>query len=149
MYAQFFTHFRYRSKYCSRFFQETIIIQILVASFLGVLFMESGTDKIFDWRGNMEFLKGHFDETGFRELVPFLLGVVALVELAAGLLSSLGVIQLIFYADNTYAFYGAAVSALALIMLFFGQRIAKDYKGAATLATYFLLTLVGMFLLNY
>lgn len=131
------------------FFEQTIVIQIMVALFLGILFMESGTDKIFDWRGNVEFLRGHFDDTGLREMVPILLSVVTLVELSAGLLSSLGVVQLIFYDDNTYAFYGAAVSALALIMLFFGQRIAKDYKGAATLATYFILTLVGMFILNY
>ncbi len=130
-------------------FEQTIIIQIFVAMFLGILFMESGTDKIFDWKGNLEFLRGHFDDTGLREMVPFLLGIVTLVELAAGLLSSLGVVKLLFYDDNTYAFYGAAVSSLALLMLFFGQRIAKDYKGAATVATYFILTLVGMFILNY
>ncbi len=130
-------------------FEETLVIQVMVALFLGILFMESGTDKIFNWKGNLEFLRSHFDDTGLREMVPFLLGLVTLVELSAGLLSSLGVVQLIFYDENTYAFYGAAVSALALLMLFFGQRVAKDYKGAATLATYFILTLVGMFVLNY
>ena len=35
----------------------------------------------------------------------------------------------------------------AIIALFFGQRIAKDYAGAAVLVPYFLLTLVAIYLL--
>jgi hypothetical protein len=35
---------------------------------------------------------------------------------------------------------------LTLTALFFGQRIAKDYPGAAVLVPYFLLTLVLMYL---
>jgi hypothetical protein len=31
-------------------------------------------------------------------------------------------------------------------MLFFGQRLAKDYAGAAVLASYFLLVLFGLYL---
>jgi hypothetical protein len=36
------------------------------------------------------------------------------------------------------------VAALAFTSLFFGQRLAKDYTGAALLVPYFLLALVGM-----
>jgi diacylglycerol kinase len=39
------------------------------------------------------------------------------------------------------------VAALNLIMLFFGQRVAKDYGGAAILVPYFILTMVGLFVL--
>ena len=49
--------------------------------------------------------------------------------------------------DSTVAFYGAVISAVAVIALFFGQRIAKDYAGAAVLVPYFLLTLVAIYLL--
>jgi hypothetical protein len=45
------------------------------------------------------------------------------------------------------AFYGAVISAVAIIALFFGQRMAKDYAGAAVLVPYFLLTLVAIYLL--
>jgi diacylglycerol kinase len=34
-----------------------------------------------------------------------------------------------------------------VLALFFGQRIAKDYAGAAVLVPYFLLVLVAMYLL--
>jgi hypothetical protein len=36
---------------------------------------------------------------------------------------------------------------LALTMLFAGQRIAKDYEGAATLATYFGAALLSLLLM--
>jgi diacylglycerol kinase len=45
------------------------------------------------------------------------------------------------------AFYGAVVSALSILALFFGQRMAKDYAGAAVLVPYFLLCLVAIYLL--
>ena len=37
--------------------------------------------------------------------------------------------------------------AAAIIALFFGQRVAKEYAGAAVLVPYFLLTLVAIYLL--
>ena len=49
--------------------------------------------------------------------------------------------------DSTIALYGAIVSAVAITGLFFGQRIAKDYAGAAVLVPYFLLALVAIYLL--
>jgi hypothetical protein len=49
--------------------------------------------------------------------------------------------------DSTIAFYGAILSAAAITALFFGQRIAKDYAGAAVFVPYFLLTLVAIYLL--
>jgi hypothetical protein len=48
--------------------------------------------------------------------------------------------------DSTIAFYGAILSAAAITALFFGQRIAKDYAGAAVFVPYFLLTLVAIYL---
>jgi len=49
--------------------------------------------------------------------------------------------------DSTVAFWGAVISAVAIVALFFGQRIAKDYAGAAVLVPYFLLTLLAIYLL--
>jgi hypothetical protein len=39
------------------------------------------------------------------------------------------------------------VSAFSILALFFGQRMAKDYPGAATLVPYFLLALAAIYLL--
>jgi diacylglycerol kinase len=37
---------------------------------------------------------------------------------------------------------------MSILALFFGQRVAKDYAGAAVLVPYFLLTLVALYLLT-
>jgi len=122
-------------------------MQIFASGFLGILFLQSGIDKIIDWRGNLEWLMGHFAKSPLAGIVPALLITITILELAAGALSAVGCVFLIFSRDSTVAFYGAIVSALAIIALFFGQRMAKDYPGAAVLIPYFLLALVAIYLL--
>lgn len=124
------------------------IIPILISAFLSILFLESSLDKFFDWKGNLNFLMEHFEETSLREMVPLMLTVVSLVEFVAGVMSFLGMVQIIFYHNLVFAFWGATVSAVAILMLFFGQRVAKDYKGASTLAIYFIVTLISLALLG-
>ncbi len=122
-------------------------MQILVATFLAILFLQSGIDKIVDRRGNLEWLKGHFAKSPLSGMVPALLSVITIAELAAGVLSGLGCLLLLILHDSKVAFYGAVLSALAIIALFFGQRMTKDYSGAAVLVPYFLLTLLAIYLL--
>ncbi len=123
------------------------LMQILVAALLAILFLQSGIDKIVDRRGNLEWLKGHFAKSPLAGTVPALLTVITIFEVAAGVLSAVGCVFMILSRDSTVAFYGAAISAVAVLALFFGQRIAKDYAGAAVLVPYFLLMLVAMYLL--
>jgi diacylglycerol kinase len=103
--------------------EATYLMQIFASAFLAILFLQSGIDKIIDRRGNFEWLKGHFAN------------------------SAVGCVFIILSRDSTVAFYGAAISAVTVLALFFGQRIAKDYAGAAVLVPYFLLVLVAMYLL--
>jgi len=123
------------------------LMQILVAAFLAILFLQSGIDKIVDRRGNLEWLKGHFATSPLAGTVPALLSAITILEVAAGVLSALGCLLLLVMRDSTLAFCGAVISATAIIALFFGQRVAKDYAGAAVLVPYFLLTLVAIYLL--
>ena len=123
------------------------LMQILVAAFLAILFLQSGIDKIVDRRGNLEWLKGHFAKSPLAGTVPALLTAITILEVAAGVLSALGCVLVLVMRDSTVAFCGAVISAAAIIALFFGQRIAKDYAGAAVLVPYFLLTLVAIYLL--
>jgi uncharacterized membrane protein YphA (DoxX/SURF4 family) len=127
--------------------QGTYLLQIFAAAFLAVLFLQSGIDKIVDPRGNLEWLKGHFAKSPFAGIVPALLITITILEVAAGVLSVIGCGLVIVWRDSTIAFCGAVISALAILALFFGQRIAKDYAGAAVLVPYFLLTLVAIYLL--
>ena len=75
-------------------------------------------------------------------------GILTIIELAAGLLSGVGFFMLLFAHNPIVAFYGAIVSAIAILCLFFGQRMAKEYAGAAILVPYFLLTIVAIYLLG-
>jgi hypothetical protein len=123
------------------------LTQIFGSAFLSILFLQSGIDKVIDYRSNLEWLEGHFAKSPLAGVVPILLMAITLLEVAAGALSAIGCLMLIVSRETTIAFYGAVSSAVVLIALFFGQRMAKDYAGAAVLVPYFLLTLVTIYLL--
>ncbi|HSS15540.1 MAG TPA: DoxX family protein [Candidatus Dormibacteraeota bacterium] len=125
------------------------LTQIFGSAFLAILFLQSGIDKVIDYRGNLEWLKGHFAKSPLAGVVPVLVTGITILEVAAGALSAIGCIILIVSRETTLAFYGAVISAFALIALFFGQRMAKEYAGAAVLVPYFLLTLVTIYLLAH
>ena len=127
--------------------EATYLLQILASAFLAILFLQSGIDKILDRRGNFEWLKGHFAKSPLAGIVPLLLISLTILEVAAGALSAVGCVLIIVLKDSTIALYGAILSAAAITALFFGQRIAKEYAGAAVLVPYFLLTLVAIYLL--
>ena len=127
--------------------EATYLMQIFASGFLAILFLQSGIDKIADRRGNFEWLKGHFAKSPLAGIVPALLTTITILEVAAGVLSAIGCVFIILSRDSTVAFYGAIVSAAAITALFFGQRMVKDYAGAAVLVPYFLLTLVAIYLL--
>jgi hypothetical protein len=123
------------------------LLQIFASAFLAILFLQSGIDKVVDRRGNLEWLKGHFAKSPLTSVVPALLIMITILELTAGVLSGLGCVAVMLLRDPTIAFYGAVISAVAILGLFFGQRMAKDYAGAAVLVPYFLLALIAIYLL--
>jgi len=121
---------------------------ILCALFVAILFIQSGLDKVFDWKGNLGWLTGHFSKTFLAGTVPIMLGTITLLEIATGLLSAAGIIYFLAVGSLGIVFVGAVLGAISLTALFFGQRVAKDYPGAAILVPYFLLLIVMMFLSN-
>ncbi|MEO8440401.1 MAG: DoxX family protein [Spartobacteria bacterium] len=120
------------------------VLQLLVSAFFAILFLQSGIDKVLDRRGNLEWLKGHFAKSPLGGMVPLLLSVITIVELSAGALSAIGCVLILLRQGSAIAFYGAVLSGLALLALFFGQRMAKDYPGAASLVPYFLVVIVAI-----
>src|SRR5260370_17995272 len=124
------------------------LAQLLVSLFLAILFLQWGIDKIVDRGGNLEWLSGHFAKSPLAGMVRLMFGVLTILEVSAGLLSAIGFLGLIFAHNSTIAFYGAVVSAVVIVALFFGQRVAKEYPGAAILVPYFLLTVLAIFLLR-
>jgi uncharacterized membrane protein YphA (DoxX/SURF4 family) len=122
---------------------ETVLLIFLIITFL-----QSGVDKVIDWKGNLSWLKEHFSKSPFKNTVPLSLAVLTVVEILAGLLCLAGVVQLLLHDTKSLALYGALASCLALLMLFFGQRINKDYAGAQTIVIYLVPTVFLLFLLQ-
>jgi uncharacterized membrane protein YphA (DoxX/SURF4 family) len=123
------------------------ILQILVSAFLAILFLQSGIDKVVDRRGNRAYLEQHFAKSPLAGTVGPMFAVITLLEISAGALSGMGCVVLILSHDSMVAYLGAVVGAINLVALFFGQRVAKDYVGAAALVPYFLLAISAVYLL--
>jgi uncharacterized membrane protein YphA (DoxX/SURF4 family) len=122
--------------------------EILILVFLIITFLQSGIDKLTDWKGNLSWLTGHFKDTPMKSIVPIMLGIVLMTEVVAGVLCIIGISQLVTSGESTMALYGAILSCIALLMLLFGQRMAKDYAGAMTIAVYFVPAIFLVFLLQ-
>tara|TARA_R110001632_G_scaffold47202_2_gene119579 strand:- start:20916 stop:21314 length:399 start_codon:yes stop_codon:yes gene_type:complete len=122
--------------------------EILILLFLIVTFLQSGIDKITDWKGNLSFIKGHFKSSPLKNIVPFLLGIVLVTEVIASFFMLFGIYDLLSNGNTFFALLGIELSALTLIFLLIGQRLAKDYAGAMTLAVYFIVTVLGIMILT-
>ena len=109
-------------------------------------FLQSRIDRVLDRGGDFEWLKGHFAKSLLARIVLALLICITILEGAAGALSAVGCLLIIVSKDSTIAFYNSFRSSHHGAV--FGQRVAKDYAGAALLLPYFLLTLLAIHLLT-
>ena len=125
----------------------SFILQILVSAFLAVLFLQSGIDKVVDRTGNREYLNAHFARSPLAGTVGPMFLVITILEVSAGALSGVGCALLLLTRDSTVAYLGAVIGGVNIVALFFGQRVAKDYAGAAALVPYFLRALTAIYLL--
>ncbi|MBQ0735350.1 DoxX family protein [Aquimarina celericrescens] len=126
----------------------THIVSITILLFLLITFLQSGIDKLVDWKGNLDWLKGHFAETFMGKMVPFLLATILIVEMITAICCITGIYHL-FVDDNTYfGVLAMFLACLTLLMLLFGQRVAKDYQGALTITCYFIVAIFGLYVIT-
>ena len=121
---------------------------VLVLAFLAVTFIMSAHDKIFHWNDNMAWLEPHFDKTILKNFVPLTTGILLAFELIAGIFCLVGIIELYINGGRMFGFYGAVFSCISLLFMLFGQRLAKDYDGARTIAIYFVVAILGVYWLS-
>jgi hypothetical protein len=124
------------------------LVQVLCSLLLAITFLQSGLDKVIDWKGNLGWLSGHFSKSPLRGVVAPLLLTLTVLELATGALCAAGLVPLLLSGGTRLALWGVALSGLTFVALFFGQRMAKDYAGAAGLVPYFLVSLAALFALR-
>jgi hypothetical protein len=121
---------------------------VLVLVFLTITFIMSAHDKLFHWNDNMAWMKPHFEKTILKNFVPQAVGVLVFFELIAGISCVVGIIELYINGGRMFGFYGAVFSCISLLMMLFGQRLAKDFDGARTIAIYFVIAILGVFWLS-
>ena len=119
----------------------------IILLFLAITFLQSGYDKIADWKGNVEWLKGHFAQTFIKNQVPAALGLILIIEIIAGAFSVIGALQIVITQGqrSDFGLYGGILSCITLLLLLFGQRIAKDYDGARTIVIYFIPAILAVY----
>ena len=120
------------------------LCQIFIAIFLFIAFFQSGLDKVIDRKGNLDFLKAHFSDSPIIKIIPIMLLILTLLEIIGSLMLGYGVYYAFINRSTLWIFYGFVVIAITIIILFAGQRIAKDYLGAADLVPYFILIMLGI-----
>ena len=125
-------------------FNAIEIVQILSSIFFAIVFFQSGIDKIIDRKGNLNFFENHFKNTLIHKIYTHALTALMLLELIAAILCTYGCIYSIVYKDTGFIFYGLLVTSFVLLSLLLGQRIAKDYIGAAHITIYFILCIISI-----
>ncbi|WP_158839723.1 DoxX family protein [Polaribacter sp. L3A8] len=122
--------------------------EILILLFLIITYLISAIEKIVDWKGSVLYIKDHFKNSPLKNGVPFLLAILLVVEIIAVVLMIIGVYQIYTLEIKEIALLGIELSAISIIFMLIGQRLAKDYPGAMSLGVYFIITLCGAYLLN-
>lgn len=111
---------------------------------VSILFIQSGLDKVFHWKGQLEWLTSHFSKSFLRGMVLPMMATITVMEVATGLLGAAGIIYFLATGSTVLIFYASVIGAASITALFFGQRVAEDYPGAAILIPYFILLIILM-----
>ena len=123
------------------------LVKMLVPAFMSILFLQSGLDKVFNYKGNLDYFTDHFKNSPLSKTVGLLMPTITFLEVSAGISSAIGTVSLLL-GSEIWAYAGLMLSGVSLLALFFGQRIAKDYAGAGALTGYFILVVVGLLILT-
>ncbi len=126
----------------------SILPTLFVTAFFAVLFLQSGLDKVLDYQGNLDYLSDHFKKSPLAGSVKLIMPVITLLEMLTGAISVFAFTQILISGQSSMAVYSPALAGISLLCLFFGQRIGKDYTGAAALVPYFVVALLGLWIIK-
>ena len=122
-------------------------LDLLPSLFFAVTFLQAGIDKLVDRPGQLSYFRSHFEKTFVSRIAEPLFWAVTALELASGILAALGALQILLGGGKTFALWGIVVSSLTVLCLFLGQRLSKDYSGAAGLVPYFIVGVLSLYVL--
>jgi hypothetical protein len=122
--------------------------QILILLFFTVTYLFSILEKLTDWKGTIAYYTNHFKNTILLKMIPILLVNILIFEVVVVFLLVAGLYFLVVDGNFLIAKVGLEVSAILLLQFLVGQRLAKDYPGAMNITVYFILNIIGLYLLT-
>ena len=120
----------------------------LVIIYLLISFSGSVIEKVLRWNKSKAFYQAHFKNTFLKNYIPASLLLVIVCEVISIGFCLSGLVALLLYGDTELALIGLVSVSLTLILLMTGQRIAQDYSGAMNITVYFILTVMGIYMLE-
>ncbi len=123
-------------------------VEILILLFFIITYFLSVIEKLSDWKGTVLYYSNHFKKTVLQKIIPLLLLNILIFEIVALTLLLIGLYFLVEESSFIIAKIGMEVSAITLLQFLIGQRLAKDYQGAMNITVYFILNIIGIYLLT-
>lgn len=124
------------------------LLKVFTGLVFSALFLQSGFDKVMDFKGNRTWITAYFEKSPFSRFSTLLFMLLTITELAAGLASFFGVVYFVFAQTVWIMQAGIALSSMALLFVFTGQRIAKDYTSAANTICYIAAAMLAWYIVS-
>lgn len=119
---------------------------LLILCFFTIVFVQSGLDKVFDKKGNLDYLYSLLGPVFSKTLIHLAFYSVTILELVSGFLCAAGLFYSFLNSSSLIGLAGLVIGSFALLILLIGQRVSKNYEGAKTLVIYFVLAMGGIVL---
>ena len=120
----------------------------LIVCYLTLSFVYSIVEKTIQWENCKTYYKEHFKRSFLKNHVPAAILLVILLELISVGLNTIGLYSLLQNGRTDVILWGMLAISFTLLLLMTGQRIAQDYSGAMNITVYFILTVMGIFMLE-
>lgn len=120
----------------------------LIVCYLTLSFSYSIIEKIIQWQDSKVYYQEHFKRSFLKNHVPAAIVLVIFMELVCVGLNTIGLYNLLKGGSAGFLLWGMLAVSFTLLLLMTGQRIAQDYSGAMNITVYFILTVMGIFMLE-
>ncbi|MFN5494366.1 MAG: hypothetical protein ACK5AQ_08920 [Bacteroidota bacterium] len=123
---------------------QSLLLQLFALSYVMILFGQTSGDKLFNWKANDDYVKAYFLKSPLSKFSGILFRLLFLLEAGAFLFATMALINLfLIFFGNGYPDVSGLMNTqtalfmdLALLGIFLGQRLAKDYASAASSTIY-------------
>lgn len=124
------------------------LLKVFSGLVFATLFLQSGFDKVIDFKGNRAWILLYFEKSPFSKFASLLFVLLTITEIGAGLACLSGAAFYVLTRMGWLLQTGIVLSSLALLFVFSGQRIAKDYSSAANTIAYLSAAMLAWFIVS-